>query len=310
MYELFADPEVDIVLNITRPYEHYEVTKAALLAGKHVYSEKPLAPTLKEARELIALADKKGLYLGGAPDTFMGAGLQTCRRLIDDGYIGDVTGFRAHMLSHGPDHWHQDPEFFYKKGGGPMFDMGPYYVTMLINFFGRLNELTAFTKITNPQRVISSKPNFGKIIDVEVSTTQFGVLNFDSGVIGSLFTTFDVYHNEESSVEIYGSDGTLRVPDPNTYGGPVRLLRKGDLTFYEIPLMFDYRENSRALGLADMAKAIGNGGSFRADYKQQYHVLEIMSAFDKSSDSRSVVKIESPYTRPAPMEYRKLHGML
>ena len=146
MYELFADPDVDIVLNITRPYEHYEVTKAALNAGKHVYSEKPLAASLAEGKELVALAKEKGLMLGGAPDTYLGAGIQTCRKLIDEGKIGEPIGCAGFMICHGHETWHPDPEFYYKYGGGPMMDMGPYYLTAMINLVGSVESVSAMTK--------------------------------------------------------------------------------------------------------------------------------------------------------------------
>ena len=170
MYELFADPEVDIVLNITRPNDHYGVTKAALLAGKHVYSEKPLATDLDKAKELVALAKEKGLYLGGAPDTFMGAGIQTARRLIDEGAIGKIVGANVFFLGRGPEGCHPDPEFFYKNGGGPMLDMGPYYVTTLVNLLGEADSVMAYGRISFPQRVIGSEPHKGDVIDVEVDT--------------------------------------------------------------------------------------------------------------------------------------------
>ena len=146
MYDAFKDPEVDIVLNLTRPYEHFEVTKAALLAGKHVYSEKPLGADFEEGKELVRIAEEKGLMLGGAPDTFMGAGIQTCRKLIDDGFIGDVIGSACFMICHGHESWHPDPEFYYKRGGGPMMDMGPYYITALVNLIGGVKGVTGVTR--------------------------------------------------------------------------------------------------------------------------------------------------------------------
>ncbi|MBC7960967.1 MAG: Gfo/Idh/MocA family oxidoreductase, partial [Vallitaleaceae bacterium] len=148
MADAFADGEVDLILNLTRPYEHYEVTKAALEAGKHVYSEKPLGATLAEGESLIALAEKQQLLIGGAPDTFMGAGIQTCRKLIDDGFIGKPIGAAAFMVCHGHETWHPDPEFYYKHGGGPMLDMGPYYVTALVNLLGGVSGVTGVVKST------------------------------------------------------------------------------------------------------------------------------------------------------------------
>ena len=176
MYELFADPEVDIVLNITRPREHFGVSKAALEAGKHVYSEKPLGASLAEGRALVALAKEKGLRLGGAPDTFLGAGIQTCRKLIDDGYIGTPIGSTAYMLSNGHESWHPDPEFYYEVAGGPMFDMGPYYLTAMINLMGGVNRVMSAARISFPQCVITSQPKTGKVMNVEVNTYVAGTV--------------------------------------------------------------------------------------------------------------------------------------
>lgn len=311
MYELFNDPEVDIVLNITRPYEHYEVTKQALLHGKHVYSEKPLSPDLNEAKELALLAKEKGLLLGGAPDTFMGAGIQTCRHLIDSGFIGEPIGGSATMIGRGPECWHPGPEFLYKYGAGPMFDMGPYYVTALINLLGAADSVVGMSKISYPQRVITSEPLYGQIIDVDVPTYVSGNIRFKNGAIASVFTTFDVTHNHHNEcIEIYGSEGTIYVPDPNNFGGEVVIQRGRETESYSMPKIFQYSDNSRALGLADMAKALTTGRMHRANSQQQLHVVEIMSAFYTSSNENRVVKIESPYERQAPMKTDAIFGIL
>lgn len=168
MHELFADPQVDIVLNLTRPYEHFDVTKAALLAGKHVYSEKPLAASLEEGKELVRLAEEKNLLLGGAPDTFLGAGIQTCRKLIDDGFIGEPIGAAAFLICAGHESWHPDPDFYYQYGGGPMMDMGPYYLTALVNLLGGVAGVNGMSKASFPTRTITSQPHFGETITVRV----------------------------------------------------------------------------------------------------------------------------------------------
>ncbi len=312
MHDAFADPEVDIVLNLTRPYEHFEVTKAALEAGKHVYSEKPLGASLEEGIQLRALAEEKGLMLGGAPDTFLGAGIQSCRRLIDDGFIGQPIGSAAYMIGSGHESWHPDPEFYYKYGGGPMFDMGPYYLTAMINLLGGVSEVMSASKITFPQRIITSQPLAGTVIDVEVSTYVAGTVKYDNGAIGTIFTTFDVKFPREISrfIEVYGTEGTLFVPDPNCFGGPVRLFRPEDGTLREVPLMYDYPENSRALGLADMAKAIATGREARCDYRQTFHVLEIIEGFETSSREGRWVKMQSHYDRKPPMRKNPLKGIL
>jgi predicted dehydrogenase len=301
MHELFADPEVDIVLNITRPYEHFGVSKAALEAGKNVYSEKPLAATLEEGRILKKIADEKGLLLGGAPDTFLGAGIQTCRKLIDDGFIGSPVGAAAFMICRGHESWHPDPEFYYKHGGGPMFDMGPYYLTALINLMGPVGAVMGMSKISYPERLITSERLNGTSITVEVPTYITGILQFKSGAVGTIFTTFDVKHTQGARLEVYGSKGTLSVPDPNGFGGPVSLLRLEEKEYKEMPLCFGYSDNSRALGLADMAKAMESGRRFRANSRQTLHVLEIMSAIETSSREGRLVEIESEYEPEAPM---------
>lgn len=331
MYEAFDDPEVDVVLNITRPYEHFEVTKQALLHGKHVFSEKPLAADMDEGDELVELAKKMGLFMGGAPDTFMGAGIQTCRKLIDDGMIGEPIGAACFMVCHGHETWHPDPDFYYKRGGGPMMDMGPYYITALVNLLGQVDGIIGKTKKSFDKRLITSKPHYGEVIDVDVDTYLTGTLQFSSGVIGTIFTTFDVYYSpfNQARFEIYGTKGTLLVPDPNTFGGPIRLFRPEDqermkfgdpgflerakdpfLGFKEMPLMFDYRENSRALGLSDMCKAIETGREFRANYQQQHHVLEILTGFEKSSKEGKYLPLKTKYERAMPMKNNPMHGIL
>lgn len=330
MYEAFNAPDVEVVLNLTRPYEHFEVTKQALLHGKHVYSEKPLGVDMDEANELIALAEEKGLRLGGAPDTFMGAGIQTARKLIDSGFIGDVVGASCAMVCHGHETWHPDPEFYYKRGGGPMLDMGPYYITALVQLLGEARGLMGLTKRSFPRRLITSEPHRGETIDVDVDTWLSGNIEFQSGAVAQVFTTFDVYYTAQARFEVYGTKGSLMVPDPNTFGGPVLLLRPEDAAaapktdpglarhgvpdFYagwkEVPLLYDYAENSRGLGLADMAKALRTGRGHRADYQQQRHVLEIMTGFSKSGGQKAYVPMTTRYQRTAPMENNPMHGIL
>lgn len=312
MYELFDDPEVDIVLNITRPYEHYEVTKQALLHGKHVYSEKPLSPDLNEARELVALAKEKGLLLGGAPDTFMGSAIQTCRYLIDSGYIGEPIGGQGRMISRGPENWHPDPKFVYQYGGGPMFDMGPYYVTAFINLLGAVDEVAGMAKISYPERPILSEKKYGNMMRVDVPTYVMGNLRFKSGAVASLFTTFDVSNTnpEAPSIEIYGSEGSIVVPDPNWFDGKILVRRGREKEMAELPSIYNYKENSRGLGLCDMAKALQTGRMHRANSQQQLHVVEIMSAFYTSSETGKFVKIESEYERQVPMKKTELLGIL
>jgi len=310
MHELFADPEVDIVLNITRPYEHLDVSIAALEAGKHVYTEKPLGASWEEARKIRDLAREKNLQVAGAPDTFLGAGMQTCRKLIDDGFIGDVFGASAYMVCRGHESWHHDPEFYYKYGGGPMMDMGPYYLSALVSLLGPVKTVTGMSKISLSERTITSQPFHGKKIKVDVPTYVTGTMNFHNNAIGTIFTTFDVYTAQVPRIEIYGSEGTLCVPDPNYFEGPVRLHRGGSEGFAEIPLLFDYIENSRALGLADMAKALETGRRPRANVDLLYHIVEVMTGFERANTERRFIDIESSVERPAPMVIPVIKGIL
>ena len=310
MYDAFKDEEVDIILNLTRPYEHYEVSSQALLAGKHVYSEKPLGATFEEGEKLVALAEEKGLMLGGAPDTYLGAGIQTCKKLIDDGVIGDVIGSACFMICHGHESWHPDPAFYYQFGGGPMMDMGPYYVSALVNLVGGVTGVTGVTKTNFPQRIITSEEKRGEVVDVEVPTHVTGTLHFDNGAVGTIITTFDVHYKSQARFEIYGTKGTLNVPNPNIFGGPVELYRPEDGEYKEIPLMFDYKENSRGLGLADMAKALATGRAYRANYKQTLHVLEILTAFDKSSKEQKYLQLKTKYVPEMAMKNNPIKGIL
>ena len=310
MYEAFEDDEVDIILNLTRPYEHYEVTKQALLAKKHVYSEKPLAASCEEGKELVELAKQQCCMLGGAPDTFLGAGIQTCRKLIDDGMIGEVIGTAAFMICHGHESWHPDPEFYYTYGGGPMMDMGPYYITALINLAGGVSEITGVVKKSFQERIITSQPKCGEVIQVEVPTYVTGTMHYDNGAIGTIFTTFDVHYQQQSRLEVYGTKGTLLVPDPNTFEGPVKLLRPEDGEWKEIPLLFDYKGNSRGLGLADMAKALLTKREFRANDRQTLHVLEILTSFEKSSEKKATISLETSYYREEAMLHHPIHGII
>ena len=310
MEELFADPEIDIVLNLTRPYQHYEVSKAALLAGKHVYSEKPLGADLAEGEELVALAKEKGLVIGGAPDTFMGAGIQTCRKLIDEGLIGEVVGGRCVMASHGVETWHPDPDFYYQRGGGPLFDMGPYYITALINLLGGIKSVYGYHRTAYQTRLITAKPHEGEIIQVNTPTHIESFLTFDSGVVVSMLTSFDVYNTKQTNIEIYGTKGTLYVPDPNCFDGKITFYNGETRQTEEYPLAFDYSKNSRCLGLADMAKSIETGNPSRTTCKQTFHVLEAMASIMKSAELQAPVALTSHFEREAPMDPTLPHGVL
>ena len=302
MYELFDDPEIDIVLNLTRPYQHFIVSKAALLAGKHVYSEKPLGAELYEGRQLAEIAEERGLMLGGAPDTFMGAGIQTCRKLIDSGVIGEPIGGRLAMCGHGMETWHPDPDFYYQRGGGPLFDMGPYYITALINLLGGVSSVFGYGQISYPTRLITSDEHYGEIIHVNTPTHIEAILHMDRNINVSIVTSFDLYHSEQTNIEIYGTKGTLLVPDPNEFGGTIRFFDGEKDTFVEYPLEFLYEKNSRCLGLDDFAVAIETGRPGRATHKQTLHVLEIMDGILTSAKTGQPYTLTTKFKREAPMD--------
>jgi predicted dehydrogenase len=296
---LLADPEVDIVVNLTIPHAHASVALAALNAGKHVYNEKPLAVSREDGRKMVDLAKAQGLRLGCAPDTFLGAGIQTCRKLIDDGWIGEPIGATAFMTCHGHESWHPDPDFYYQLGGGPMFDMGPYYLTALVNLMGPVKRVTGSARVTFPERLITSKPKAGTKIQVKVPTHVAGILDFASGAVGTILTSFDVWHAELPRIEIYGTEGTLSVPDPNSFGGPVRVRRADAKDWSPVPLTHSYADNSRGLGVADMASAISSRRPHRANGDLAFHVLDIMHAFHDASRDGKHQELGSTCVRPA-----------
>jgi predicted dehydrogenase len=299
--QMLAHPDVGIIINLTIPKAHGEIGLRAVNAGKSVYNEKPLALSRDEAREMLAVAAKNGVRVGGAPDTFMGAGIQTCRKLIDDGAIGEPIAATAFMMGHGHESWHPDPDFYYQPGGGPMFDMGPYYLTALAALIGPIKRVSGSTRITFPERTITSKPKAGQKINVRVPTHVVGVMDFANGAIGTIITSFDVWKHSMPRIEIYGTEGSLLVPDPNSFGGPVMLAKAGEKEWTDIPLAHSYADQSRGLGVADMVSAIRAGRAHRASGELAYHVLDTMHAIHDASDAGAHVTLQSTLTRPAPL---------
>ncbi len=306
--ELLADPEIEIVLNLTVPKAHAEVALASIAAGKSVYNEKPLAVTREDGAKIVEAAKVKGVLVGCAPDTFLGAGIQTCRKLIDDGWIGDPIGAVAFFTCRGHERWHPDPEFYYEVGGGPVLDMGPYYLTALINLMGPVKRVSGMARKSFDTRTITSQPKFGKVVPVEVPTHVLGMLEFANGALGTLMVTFDVWEAELPRIEVYGTQGTLSVPDPNVFGGPVRVWLNGE--WKEVPLTHIYSENSRGLGVADMACALRSGRPHRASGDLAFHVLDIMESIQDSSREGKHIRIKSKCKQPTPMPMGLLPGTL
>ncbi len=298
---LLGDPRIQIIVNLTIPKAHADVARQSLLAGKHVYNEKPLAVTREEGKALLDLAERHKLRIGCAPDTFLGAGLQTARKVIEDGWIGQPVAATAFMMCRGHESWHPDPEFYYQKGGGPLFDMGPYYLTALVHLLGPIRRVTGSARISFPERLITSQPKKGTVIQVETPTHIAGVLDFANGAIATLTTSFDVCAHTHSCIEIYGSEGSMIVPDPNGFGGDVKVKRRGASDWSVIPHSHGYAENSRGLGVADMAAALQSGRHHRASGALAFHVLDAMQALLEASDAGQAVVLSSSCAQPAPM---------
>ena len=297
--QLLNDPEIEIVINLTIPAVHADVCLRAIEAGKHVYVEKPLAVTREEGRQVLKAAEEKGVLVGSAPETFFGAGIQTALKLINEGVIGQPVAATSFMMARGHEHWHPDPEFYYAPGGGPMFDMGPYYLTALVQLLGPIQRVSGMTGKALEERTITSEKKFGNKVPVHVPTHVTGTLQFENGAIASLITSFDIFGGSNlPHIEIYGTLGTIQVPDPNSFGGPVKYRMMGESDWTEQPLLPGYEHNTRGIGPADMAYAIRTGRKHRASGELAYHVLEAMWAFHDSSDSHSFYEMESTCNRP------------
>lgn len=303
---MLADPDIDLVINLTIPRVHVDVGLQILAAGKHVYSEKPLGVTVAEGKRLLDTAAHAGLRVGCAPDTFLGGGQQTCRALLDDGAIGQPIAGTAFFMCPGHERWHPAPAFYYQHGGGPMLDMGPYYITSLVNLLGPVARVAGVTTMMRDSRIITSQPLAGQAISVEVPTHVAGTLHFVSGTVISMAMSFDVPKHRHLPLELYGTQGALIIPDPNHFGGAIELARTGE-EWTEIDTRHRYGDgNYRSLGVADMAQAILDGRPHRASGALAYHVLEVMEAFERSSISSQFVTVTSTVERPASMP---IHGL-
>jgi predicted dehydrogenase len=307
--KLLAKKDVEVILNLTTPQAHAQVDAMALEAGKHVYAEKPFALSMQEGLPVIELAKKNALRVGSAPDTFLGGGIQTVRKLIDENWIGTPVSGTAFMLCPGHEGWHPAPEFYYLAGGGPLFDMGPYYITALINLLGPVKKVTAMAGRGFKERTCTSETRFGDKLPVEVDTHIAGLLEFENGAVITLIMSFDVAKSSCPRIELHGTAGSLSVPDPNSFGGPVKFAKaRGE--WQEVPIPFGYTENMRSIGLADMVKAIGSGREHRCSGELAFHVLEVMCALGKSAAEEKHISLESSCERPAALPLGLLHGEL
>lgn len=307
---LLADPAIEVVLNLTPPAAHAPVGLEAIRRGKHVHGEKPLAASTAEARALLEAADRAGLRVGSAPDTFLGGAHQTARRLLDEGAIGRPLSGTAFMMNHGHEHWHPDPAFYYAPGGGPMLDMGPYYLTNLVNLLGPVAGVTGVATAGQAERTIGSEARRGERVPVQVATHVAGLLTFACGAVVSIATSFDVWQHRHGPMELYGTEGSMAVPDPNRFGGTVSVAKRRE-PWADAPLSHGFADGDfRILGLADLARALRAGRPHRCDGRLAHHVLEVMEAFQRSSDEGRAVAIESRCERPAPLPARPVLGEL
>ena len=315
--EMFADPDVDIVLILTNPGSHYSLTMSALKAGKHVYCEKPLATSLELASEIVSFAAERGLYVGSAPDTFLSSEFQTVRKLIDGGEIGNVINVTANYVGPGADLWHPNASFLYKKGGGPVLDMAPYFLTTLVSVLGPIDSLFCYANRGFDRRMIH-----GEMCDVDVFTNYCGVLKFASGIIGNINMSYDEWKSDLPGLEFYGTEGVIFAPDPNTMMGPIRLLKAKDFTaevesknavyekletiygpdsfglFREIETVEPRFGNQRGIGVSDMADAIAEGRKARVSADVCLHITEAINAFNVCAETGLPYKMTTACERP------------
>ena len=308
--DLLANKAIDVVINLTIPDAHFPVTKMILEAGKHAYSEKPLVLNMEQGIALRDLAAAKGLAIGCAPDTFLGGSHQQARALLDEGKVGTITAGCAAVLNHGMEHWHPNPDFFFLPGAGPMLDLGPYYVANLINLLGPVRRVGALTSSAQSERTIGNGARLGEKVPVKTPTNIHALLELANGATINLSTSWDVWHHKRNHFELYGTEGTLYVPDPNFFGGPLELAgRDGNLTsvtpwdhpFGKVNQNHNGRElaNYRTAGMADMVQAVIQGRDARCSFDRALHGVEVMTACLASGETGEFITMNTTCTRPA-----------
>ncbi|OED36468.1 oxidoreductase [Chromatiales bacterium (ex Bugula neritina AB1)] len=310
--ELLADPSIGLVLNLTVPNAHFEVSSSALRAGKHVYSEKPFVLSVSDGQALLQIAAEKGLRVGSAPDTFLGGSHQAARQCIDSGVVGDIIGGSCYFQSHGMENWHPDPTFFFQPGGGPVLDMGAYYISNLVQFLGPVKSVVAMAGKPFASRTVTSEPNPGSVIDVNVDTSVRSILQFDQGAQVSFTVSWDVWAHEHNNMELYGTKSTLFVPDPNRFGHSVRI-NDGETESIIEPLQVlgsanfedmngEMIANYRGIGLADMVAAIDEGRPHRCSGELSLHVIEVMTSILESAESRQFIELSTSCSKPEALD--------
>jgi predicted dehydrogenase len=310
MKDLLANPDVDVVVNLTIPEAHYPVSKQALEAGKHVYSEKPFVLTLEQGEDLRNIAAAKNLRVGSAPDTYLGGSHQFCRNLIDSGRVGKIMSGTAHVLGPGMEMWHPNPDFFFKPGGGPILDMGPYYVNNLVNLIGPVKRVTALANKAKQERTISNGPRSGEKVPVIVMTNVHAILEFVSGAQVALMASWDVWAHRHQNMELYGTDGAIFVPDPNFFGGKVEVAGTDrdpkEVDVWDHPLtaknyQFDWgtQANYRGVGLSDMMAGVEHARDYRCSLDRSLHTIDVLTSILKSADEGRALDISTSCSQPA-----------
>lgn len=310
---MLASDDIDIIVNLTIPEAHFSVTKNILEAGKHAYSEKPFVPSVEEGNALKEIADHKGLRIGSAPDTFLGSSHQLARKLIDDGAVGKIVSGTAHMMSHGMEHWHPHPDFFFLPGAGPMLDVGPYYITNLIQLIGPVKRVVALTSSASDTRTILSEPRAGEKIPVKTPTNIHALLEFEQGASVAVTTSWDVWSHRHAPMELYGAEGTLYAADPDYFGGDIEMCgRDGEIKTVEAwdhPYAVPNEVNARGMhvaqyrgaGLADLAIAIAEDRPHRCSFDLSLHAVDVMTAVLRSGEERAFIDLSTSCERPALM---------
>lgn len=311
--DLLGSDDIDVVVNLTIPAAHFEVSKAVLESGKHAYSEKPFVLTLEEGQALQDIAAPKGLRIGSAPDTFLGGVHQLARARLDEGLIGDVIAGTCHVMGHGMEHWHPNPDFFFLPGAGPVLDIGPYYITNLVQLIGPVKRVTSLANATFAERTITTDcPRQGETVPVKTPTNIHALLEFHNGATITLSASWDIWAHRHANMELYGVEGSMFVPDPNFFGGVLESSGAND-TIAEVP-GWDHpfgvanddrhtppRANYRAAGLADMVEALVDGRNHRCSYEMALHVVEVMTSIIAAGEQGVWKNITTTCERPAPL---------
>ena len=318
---LLANPEVDVVVNLTIPEAHYPVSKQALEAGKHVYSEKPFVLSIEEGEDLRRIADAKNLKVGSAPDTYLGGAHQYARHLIDSGKLGKIMSGTAHVLGPGMESWHPNPDFFFAPGGGPILDMGPYYVNNLVNLVGPVKRVVALANRAKEERIIGNGPRLGEAVPVVVATNIHAILEFVSGAQVALMASWDVWAHRHQNMELYGTDGAIFVPDPNFFGGKVEVAGTDrepkevevwdhPMTAHNFEFAWGTQANYRGVGLADMMAGLETGRDYRCSLDRSLHTIDVLTSILKSAEEGRAVDIATTCTQPEAFGIEEARGLL